>query len=68
MTHEEKFNYMNIAASICNMRFSIEQTDLLISLYDGVCKYKGKYNLEQVLKIKSDVKGRAVENIKEVKK
>jgi len=59
---------MNIAASICNMGFTLEQTDLLISLYDGVCEYKGKHNLEQVLKIKTDVKERANVIAKKVSK
>ncbi len=59
MTHEEKINYLRIAAGICTLGFSNEQMDLLVSLYDVIIENKGNTDLEQIVKIESEVKKRA---------
>lgn len=58
MTHEEKVNYMRIAASLCNYGFNNEQLDLLTSLYDEVTSNKGETDLKKVLQIEREVKER----------
>lgn len=59
MTHEEKINYMRIAAGICALGFTQKQLDLLVSLYELVIEKQGKANLEDAIGIESEVKKRA---------
>jgi hypothetical protein len=58
MTHEEKINYLRIAAGICGYGFKNEQLDLLISLYELVIKKQGTTDLESVVAIEQEVKHR----------
>ena len=62
MTHEEKINYMRIAAGVCNYGFTNEQLDLLVSLYETVIELKGKTDINTISKVEADVEKRA--NIK----
>jgi hypothetical protein len=59
MTHLEKINYMRISAGICGYKFSNEQLDLLISLYDLILSKEGETNIKDVVRIESEVKERA---------
>jgi hypothetical protein len=59
MTHEEKINYMRIAAGICSFGFRNDQLDLLVSLYELILKKKGKSNVEDALNVEHEVKNRA---------
>jgi hypothetical protein len=62
--HEEKINFMRIAASIANMGFTNEQLDLLVCLYELVETKGGKGNIEDVVMIEHDVKFRVSEKFK----
>jgi hypothetical protein len=59
MKHEEKINYLRIAAGICAFGFTNEQLDLLISLYELVLEKKGKASIEDAVAIELKVKERA---------
>lgn len=59
MTHEEKINYMRIAAGIAGFGMKNEHLDLLVSVYELILEKKGKGNIEDVVKIESEVKHRA---------
>jgi hypothetical protein len=60
MTHEEKINYMRIAAGICCLGFTNDQLDKLVSLYELVIKKEGKSSLEDAIRIEEEVKERAI--------
>ena len=59
MTHEEKINYMRIAAGIAGFGIKNEHLDLLVSVYELILKKKEKSGIEDVVKIESEVKHRA---------
>jgi hypothetical protein len=59
MTHEEKINYMRIAAGIAGFGIKNEHLDLLVSVYELILEKKGKSDIEDVVKIESEVKHRA---------
>jgi hypothetical protein len=59
MKHEEKINYMRIAAGICGFGFSNEQMDLLVCLYEQVISKGGDADLKGLSRIESEVKKRA---------
>jgi hypothetical protein len=59
MTHEEKINYMRIAAGITGFGLRDEHLDLLVSLYELVVKREGKTSLSDVVDIEREVKKRA---------
>lgn len=62
MTHDQKIDYMKIAAGICDYGFEREGLDLLVSLYELILEEKGKANIETVLGVKHKVEER--ENVK----
>ncbi len=68
MTHEEKINYMRIAASLCNYGFNNEQLDLFVSIYEEIIRKEGESDIKTILKIESQVKSRyqVLENKKPV--
>ena len=59
MTHDEKINYMRIAAGIACFGFSNEQLDKLVSLYEMVIKKKGGGTISDVVDIEHEVKNRS---------
>jgi hypothetical protein len=59
MKHEEKINYMRIAAGIAGFGINNEQLDLLVSLYELVQEKKGKGSIDDVVEIEHAVKNRA---------
>ena len=59
MTHEEKINYMRIAAGICSFGFKNEHLDLLVSLYELTMKKEGKTALDDIVDVELAVKKRA---------
>jgi hypothetical protein len=62
MSHDEKINYMRIAAGIAHFGFSNEQLDLLVSIYDMILKKEGKGSIEDVVRIEFEVKERTIKN------
>ena len=59
MTHEEKINYMRIAAGICGYGFDEKGIDLLVSLYELVLEKQGDSDLKSISIIQTQVKERA---------
>jgi len=51
MTHEEKINYMRIAANICKFGFTYEHLDLLVWLYEAVTSNGGELTLKDITDI-----------------
>jgi hypothetical protein len=58
MTHEEKINYMKIAAGIAGYGFDKKGLDMLVSMYDLVIEKKGDTDLDSIVKIKYAVEER----------
>ena len=56
MTHEEKVNYMKIAAGIVGYGFDKKGLDMLVSIYDLVLEKKGETDLKSMVAIKCEVK------------
>lgn len=59
MTHEEKINYMKIAAGIVGYGFDTKALDMLVSLYELVIEKQGETDLKTLCKVEADVKKRA---------
>jgi hypothetical protein len=59
MTHQEKINYMRIAAGICGFGFNNQQLDLLVSLYELTIEKEEKTDLMSIAKIEQECKERA---------
>lgn len=59
MTHEEKINYMKIAAGIVGYGFDTKGLDMLVSLYELVIEKQGETDLKNVCQVEADVKKRA---------
>jgi hypothetical protein len=59
MNHEEKIDYMRIAAGICNYGFTNTQLDMMVTIYEYVLKEKGKGNLAGIASLQVEVKKRA---------
>jgi hypothetical protein len=60
MTHEEKINYMKIAAGIVGYGFDKKGLDMLVSLYDLVTKHEGDTDVKQIVKVQTEVEEREV--------
>lgn len=58
MIHEEKINYMRIAAGIVGYGFDNKGLDMLVSLYELVIEKQGESDLKTILEIEADVKKR----------
>jgi len=58
MTHEQKINYMRIAAGIAGFSIQNHHLDLLVSIYDKVTEKEGKTNLEDVVNVEYEVEER----------
>lgn len=69
ITHDEKINYLKIAAGICNFGFSPLQLDLLVSLYELILEKKSDATIDDILFVKQNVeclydhKGNKFQNI-----
>lgn len=59
MTHDEKINYMRIAAGICTYGFTTQQLDLLVTLYELILEKKGKASVDDAVDAELAVKKRA---------
>lgn len=59
MTHEEKVNYMKIAAGIVGYGFETKGLDLLVSIYELVIQKEGNTDLWSITKLEAEVKKRA---------
>jgi hypothetical protein len=58
MTHEEKINYMKIAAGIVGYGFDSKGLDMLVSLYELVIEMKGDADLKTISQVQAEVKKR----------
>jgi hypothetical protein len=63
MTHEEKINYMRIAAGIVGYGFDTKGLDMLISIYDLVIEKKGETDLRSIVKVECAVEEREKERV-----
>jgi hypothetical protein len=63
MTHEEKINYMKIAAGIVGYGFDKKGLDMLISMYDLVLEKKGETDLHSIVKVECAVEEREKERV-----
>ena len=59
MTHEEKINYMRIAAGVCRFGIDNEQLDLLVSIYEKILEKQGETDMKDLAKIQVEVKKRS---------
>lgn len=59
MTHEEKMNYMKIAAGIVGYSFETKGLDMLVSLYELVIEKQGDTDIHSICAIECKVKERA---------
>jgi hypothetical protein len=59
MEHEEKINYMRIAANIANFGFNNEHLDKLVCLYEMVLDKAEGGSIRDVVKIEIECKNRA---------
>lgn len=58
MTHEEKINYMRIAAGICNYGFDSKGLDMMVSIYELVIEKQGNTDLRTITSLQEEVKKR----------
>lgn len=58
MTHEQKINYMRIAAGIVGYGFDNKGLDTLVSLYELVIEKEGDTDLRTIAKVEAEVKSR----------
>lgn len=65
MTHEQKIDYMKIAAGIVGYSFDKKNLDMLVSLYDLTLEKKGETDLDSIVQVKLDVDRRAEEALKQ---
>jgi hypothetical protein len=61
MSHEEKINYMRIAAGIAGFSIKNEHLDLLVSIYEKVKEKEGKTNLHDIVDVEYQVEDREKE-------
>ena len=61
MKHEEKINYMKIAAGIVGFGFDTKGLDMLVSMYDLVIEKKGDTDLNSIVKVECAVEEREKE-------
>lgn len=59
MTHDQKINYMRIAAGVCGFGISNQHLDLLVSLYELVIEKEGDADIRSMADIEVQVKNRA---------
>lgn len=58
MTHEQKINYMRIAAGVVGYGFDNKGLDMLVSLYELVIEKQGDTDINSVCKVEAEVKSR----------
>jgi len=61
MTHDEKINYMRIAAGMASFNLTNAHLDLLVSLYELVIKTEGEGTISDAVEIEMAVEQRALE-------
>ena len=61
MTHEEKINYMKIAAGIVGYGIETKGLDMLVSIYDLVIEKQGDTDLHSIVKVEVEVNEREKE-------
>jgi len=68
MNHQEKLNYMRIAAGIVGYTFEPKGLDLMVSLYDLIIEKKGEADLHDIVKVEMECKERELKRIVEANK
>jgi hypothetical protein len=58
MTHEEKLNYMKVAAGVVGFCFKPEGIDMLVSIYDLVLRNRGETDLKMICEVQAQVNER----------
>jgi hypothetical protein len=61
MTHNQKINYMRIAAGISGFSIQNEHLDLLVSVYEMVTEKEGKTSLSDIVNVEHEVEKRSKE-------
>jgi hypothetical protein len=61
MTHEEKINYMKIAASITGYGFELSGLDMLVSIYELVVEMRGETDLNSICTVQDAVEYRTTQ-------
>lgn len=59
MTHEEKIDYMRIAAGMVGYGFDTKGLDTLVSLYELVIEKQEKTDLKAICEVEASAKKRA---------
>jgi hypothetical protein len=59
MTHDQKINWMRIAAGVAGFGMKTEHFDLLVSVYELILEKKGNTTVEDAIEIEEQVKKRA---------
>jgi hypothetical protein len=59
MKHEQKINYMKIAAGIVGYVFDTKGLDMMVSIYELVIEKQGATDLETITNVELEVKKRA---------
>jgi len=68
MTHEEKVQYMRIAAGVCKLGFTDYHIDLLVSIYDKVLELKGGTDINSLSNIEYEAEQREKQRVIDKKK
>lgn len=63
MTHEEKVEYMRIAAGIVGYGLEKKGLDMLVSMYDLVLQKQGDTDLRSIINIQMEVEKREIERV-----
>ena len=55
MTHEEKINYMRIAAGLCQFAIRTQELDMLVRMYELVLEKKGNTALDDMVHVQYEI-------------
>ncbi len=64
MGHDQKINYMSIAASLCKLGFEHKHLDLLVSLYELVLRKEGLADMRDIADVQEACEDREFERQK----
>ena len=56
MTTQQKTDYMRIALNIAGFNFTDQGVELIYRVYEGVMEKKGKYAIDDAVKIEWEIK------------
>ena len=58
LTHETKITYLDIAMRVAGFNFKPEHLDMMVCMFEHIIDKQGEANLEQIIKIKTEVEDR----------